>query len=333
MMRFVGLMAVIGFTLAGCGKDDDGDSGGTNTGDNTNACATVTPFPALNASDVYYRTTIEFDMGDAVESDATITVDAGGTPVTGTTTIIDSRVVFEPSAPLAPSTTHNVTLNWSCGPTTSSFTTSDIGGPVSPPDSLIGKTYALDLGAGRFVEPPGVGSLIGGLLTQSVLLGVTQADASIVHIMGALGAESGSGQDMCTESFDFPVDADFSENPYFVVASDALTLEIEGISIVIEDMEVSGAFADDGSQIAGASLAGTLDVSILADLVGSDPCALLVTFGVECKTCSDGVTQTCLSVFVDSMTADEQAGVTLVDRSAMDVACDASCGTVTVTGC
>lgn len=331
MTRFVGLMAVVGFALVGCGGDKSGDTSGSKTG-STVQCETVTPFPAVNATDVYYRTTIEFDMGAAIETDATITVDAGGTPVTGTTTIIGSRVVFEASAPLSPSTTYNVTLDWSCGPTTSSFTTSAIGGPVSPPDTLIGKTYALDLGAGRFVEPPGVGSLIGGLLEQEVMLGVTAADASIVHIMGALGDGAG-GQDTCTESFDFPVDADFTENPYFEVVSDQLILDIQGISVVIDDLEVSGAFADDGSEIAGASLAGTLDVSILADLVGSDPCALLVTFGVECKTCSDGVTQTCLSVFVDSMNAAEQAGLTLETITAQDVACNASCGTVTATTC
>ncbi len=330
MTRTLGLLAIVSMAVYGCGKKGDDDSG-TSTGTATggSCTATVAAFPAPGANDVYYRTTIEFEMS-AVETDAAISVMTGGAAVAGSTEVIDSRVVFTPDAPLDSTTTYDVTLDWSCGPTTSSFTTSDIGPPIADPSTLIGNTYALDLAAGRWVEPAGVGSLIGGLLDQEIALGVTNADASILHIMGALGDGAG-GQDMCTESFDFPVDADFTANPYFAVSSPLLSLDIQGVAVDIEDMEVSGAFSPNADRIAGASLKGTLDVSILADLVGSDPCALLVTFGVSCQTCSDGVTETCLSVLVDSMSATQMSGVTLEEITPADIDCNAACGTPATT--
>lgn len=327
MTRTLGFMAIVGLALTGCGKKDDGDSGaGTGTGTGNACTATATPFPAFGATEVYYRTTIEFEMSE-VENDASITVDG----VTGTTTIVGNRVVFEPDSPLAPSTTYDVTLNWSCGPTTSNFTTSNIGGPADPA-SLVDSTYALDLGAGRFVEPPGVGSIIGSVLENEIFIMPTAADATSISFMGAIDDGAGN-QDVCTESFAFPEPAQFDENPYFAIQSDLLDLDVAGVSVQIADLEVSGAFAADGSKISGARLKGTLDVSILADLVGSDPCALLVTFGVECQPCADGVSQTCLSVDVDSMEADLVSGLTLVPRDAQTVACDPACGTVTATTC
>lgn len=321
MTRTLGLVALVSLALTGCGKKDSDDSGTpTGTAGGTSACSgTVTAFPEANAADVYYRTSVEFTMS-AVESGASITLTTGGTDVAGTSSVVDDRVVFTPSAPLSPSTTYEATLTWSCGPTTVSWTTSAIGEPTDPA-SLVGKAYSLDLGAGRFVEPPGVGDVIGSFLDTEVLLGVTAADAATVHIMGALGDGNGN-QDVCEPSFDFPVDADFSENPFFIVESDKLDLDISGVVVSIEDLEVSGAFSADGSEVAGASLRGTLDVSILADLVGDDPCSLLVAFGVTCQTCSDGVTETCLSVFVDSMVAEEVNGpLEMIDQATADANC------------
>lgn len=321
MTRTLGLVALVSLALTACGGNN-GDESGTPTGTTggTDACtATVTAFPENGASEVYYRTSVEFTMS-AVESDASISLSDGSADVAGSSAVVGDRVVFTPDAPLAPSTTYTATLSWSCGPTEVSWTTSDIGSPADPA-SLVGKAYSLDLGAGRFVEPPGVGDVIGSFLDTEVLLGVTAADASIVHIMGALGDGAGN-QDICEPSFDFPVDADFTENPYFIVESDSLNLDISGVLVTIEDLEVSGAFSANGDQVAGASLRGTLDVSILEELVGSDPCSLLVAFGVSCETCSDGVTETCLSVYVDSMVATEVNGpLEEIDQATADANC------------
>jgi hypothetical protein len=192
---------------------------------------------------------------------------------------------------------------------------------------LVGKTYNMDLSSGRFVEPAGVGDIIGGLLTPdaaSILIGITSADAAEIGMMGAVGDGAG-GQDMCTESFSFPIPADFTGNPFFEIETERLDLSIEGFDLTIEDLLISGSFAPDGSYIDGLVLEGFLDVAILAELIGDDPCALLATFGVACEDCGDGLEPHCLGVKVDSMRGDELAGLTLEERDATAVACDQTC--------
>ena len=87
----------------------------------------VTPFPRVTATDVPVQTAIEFRMSE-VELDAELAVPG----VSGSQQVIGDRIVFTPDEPLAPSTTYTATLNWSCGPTTSNFTTSDTGPAVVP---------------------------------------------------------------------------------------------------------------------------------------------------------------------------------------------------------
>ncbi|NCG19389.1 MAG: hypothetical protein GWP91_10310 [Rhodobacterales bacterium] len=324
MTRILGLLACT--MMFACGGDDGGDSA-TGTTTDPNACDNeiLEFYPTDGASDVYYRTTVDFTF-DALDGSEAIKVTTGGAEVAGTSAVVDNRVVFTPTDALASSTTYDVELSWCDGPTLTSWTTSDIGDPADAA-SLAGLTFGLDIGGGRFVEPAGVGALIGGLLEQEVLMGVTAATDTEVGMMGALGDASG-GQDMCTESFDFPVAAEFSENPYFIIESDFLPLDVSGVVVEIEDLEISGAFAADGSEIAGATLRGTLDVSTLDSMVGGDTCELLSTFGVPCLPCSGGG-DTCLTVFVDSMDAAVKPGVTLEVVTSVEIAANPACGGAT----
>ena len=306
--------------LAACGGDkgsDPTDSATTPTGCQLEILG---QFPDVGANDVYYRTSVEVTF-DALDGSETLTVSNAGAAVAGTTTTVDNTLVFAPDEPLMSSTTYSVELTWCGGPTTYDFTTSAVGDPVDE-SSLVGNTYTLDLSSGRFTQPPGVGDIIGGLLTPDtaqILIGVTAADASELSVMGALGDGAG-GQDMCTESFAFPLPASFTDNE-----TDTLNLSIEGIDLVIEDLLIGGSFSPDNSYIDGATLKGFIDVNILAELVGDDPCALLVTFGVSCEECSDGSGAHCLGVEVDSMRADMVGGLTLEERDATTIACDQTC--------
>jgi len=327
-MRYTSLLA-LGLLVA-CGGDDVTDSA-TGTAP---ACETTLSgvWPEDGTPDVFFASTIELTLS-ALDGTETIDVtDAAGNAVAGTTATDGNTIIFTPDGGLASSTTYNVSYGWCNGPTDVSWSTSLVGDPATPAD-LIDRTYLLDLASGRWVQPEGIGSMIGGLIGDEaqVFIGVTDATDTEVSLMGAVGDGSG-GQDICTETFDFPIAADFSGNPLFSVESDALELAVAGYDVEIEDLVISGAFAPDGSLIAGAVLEGTLDVNLLAGVVGDDPCALLVAVGVTCEECSDGTGPHCLSVVVQDMTAEELPGVTLVPRTADDVAADPQCDSGTATG-
>ena len=62
-------------------------------------------------------------------------------------------------------------------------------------------------------------------------------------------------------------------------------------------------------------------------MLGGDACSMLVGFGLSCIPCpNDPSNVSCLSIHVDNMTADQEAGG-LVPRTAQDIECDKACGT------
>ena len=81
-------------------------------------------------------------------------------------------VYFTPNAPLQPSTAYVANLTY-CGsetPVAVGFSTSDLGTAADDVTVFEGKTYSLDLSSGNFVQPAGVGDLIGGLLENNILV-------------------------------------------------------------------------------------------------------------------------------------------------------------------
>ena len=326
-MRFSTLLFI---SLAISCKGDDATTTDSGDDDDDVGCQTeiLEFFPADGDGAVYYRTAIEFTLSDADGSES-IAVSSTSGDVAGTSAMIDSKVVFTPDAPLLSSTQYSVTLDWCTGPTTTQWTTSEVGGPVDD-NGLIGSTFSLDLASGRFVDPPGIGPLIQQQIPGdlSILIGVADIVGSDISIMGALGLGDDT-QDLCLPSIDFPVAADFSENPYFVVGPDRLELTIADITVAIDDLMISGAFGPDGAYLAGAVLAGEIDSRPLVGLVGATGddgaiCDLAVTFGVTCQTCASDSEPYCLSVFVDSIDADGVPGLTLVsvDQAAVDANID-----------
>ncbi len=285
---------ILSLTLIGCGDK------ATNTGEPVEECGQVLidAFPADAAAGVYYRSTVEFQL-DALVGTEEITVAANGTPVAGTTTDDGKRLVFTPDAPFSASTTYEATLNWDCGPTVTTFTTSDVGDPADTA-GLTGLTFGLDLGGGRWVQPAGVGSLVASLLENALLVQVLAADASSMDLKGSIS--EGAIQDPCAVSFFFPNQADFSTNPYFTVAADELPLFIGGAPVIIEGMNMTGSVASDLSRIEGATLSGTLDASSLDGVMEGDTCELLGTFNVSCEPCDDGTGDHCLTILADNIT-------------------------------
>jgi len=318
--------------LVACKGPDDTETD-TDTDTDTNTGCTITAsdaIPADGATNVYYRTTLEWTFSDA-DTSAAVTLATGGTDVPGSGEWFDNTYVWTPSAALDPSTTYDVNLSFCDGANSvdSSFTTSVVGTSV-PEADITGAAYSLDLASGRFVQPAGVGALLQQQLTVEILIGIASISGTDLTLQGAL-AEDGSNppvQDLCTESIDFPV-ADFSDNPFFEVGPQTTTLSVQGLEITIDDLFVSGAFAPDGSSISGAVLAGSIDTRPLVDLIepgGDDDavCLLVQTFGIACEPCTGGG-DFCLSLLVDSIQATEIAGLTVVNRTADDIANDPVC--------
>lgn len=300
-----GLVALISIT--GC-KDDE-------PVDTTGPCdlnSVEESFPANGAANAYYRTSIEARL-DEDDADADIEVTADGSAVAGTVEVIDDRVIFTPDTPLDSSTEYTVTTSYTgtdgACPVETSFTTSSVGSAIGDATTLVGNAYDLDLESGRFVQPEGIGSLLGKYLGDvTIYLSVETASATEIKMVGALEGDVAGEQDHCSPTIDFPT-AGFTENPYFLVDGTGSTTSftVSGITVEIDDMIVSGAFAPDGSGIAGGVLAGSIDTRPLVDLVeeGGDEdaiCVLASSIGVDCEECPGGGTF-CLSLYVDNLTA------------------------------
>lgn len=270
--------------------------------------------PEDGATDAYYRADIEFVLDDVDDSGPTVTLTQGEAEVAGTTWLSEDSetVYFTPDAPLDPSTSYTATLSYCTGDAPISFTTSELGGELS--SDLVDSTYVIDLASARFVEPAGVGELIGEFVTMSVLVGVTAVDDSSITMMGALSVEGGTDQDFCSPTFDFPA-ADFAEAPYFSVLADEMILAAAGYEIPLQDLEVSGTFAADGSYFGGAVLAGMVDARDIVDMIDEvdsyeDACNLTTSFGAPCIACDDGV-EACLSLRADQIVAELNDGQVL----------------------
>ncbi len=329
MLRMVMLLGTAGLVACGDKESDTGGGSDTDPGADPVECTNSISetFPSDAESEAFYKTSVEFKLVTA-ETDATISVtDSAGADVAGTTEVDGTTVRFTPSTGFASGETYTATLDYSCADATISFSTDPaVGTPIADPSTLVGNVYTLPLTEGRFVEPPGVGDLLGGLLTVNVLIEVAEASATEIRMMGAISMDGNpNAQDLCTETIDFPTAADFSGNPFFAIGPEDTTLNVSGVSVTVDDLSITGAFSNDGTSMEGASLAGVIDTRPLEPLVGADACELLAGFGIPCIPCPSGDGDFCLALEVQDMTAVQVNGLDLVPRSQAEIDADASC--------
>ena len=288
----------------GAGTDDGGtDDGGT--GGTTDDCEAEvdSSWPEDGEESFYYRDEIRFYLTEA-DASAVITVDG----VSGSSSLDDDQTVvtFTPDADFDGASSYTATLSYCAGAETIGFSTSDLGGDVDV-DSLPGLTYALNLGTGTVLNPPGLEDLLGFFgadLEQTLFLQVASADASGIDFLSALPDDTGE-QDYCNATLDFPT-ADFSEAPYFQIGPKDIVADIGENEVPLEDVYVSGTFAADASYIGGMQLSGSLDLDVVGPALGVDGetiCSYAVIVGIECEECGDG-DMTCLSLDIVDMDAE-----------------------------
>lgn len=308
-------------TLVGCNKDKDAT--GDDTGGDTNVpTCTVEISETVPAQDesFYYRGTLEVYFTEADDTATVTLADSAGTAVSGTSSWSEDGTVlyFTPDSALAPSTSYTLTIDYCAGSPDVSFMTSELGAEASTSD-LTGKAYTIDLASARFIEPEGIGSILGDLLEQNILVGVVSATDTDLEMIGAISVAGTTEQDVCAASIDFPA-ADFSENPFFSVGPEDTTIAVAGYSATIHGLEISGAFAPDLSYFGGGKLAGTIDsrdlatIPDLADLTGCDGtsdsclCEFIAGTGLaNCSACDDGE-PLCLTLLADQIVAEEIDG-------------------------
>jgi hypothetical protein len=283
-------------------------------------------FPANGTTDAFFFTSVEFALS-TVDTEATIAVEGPDGTVSGSSEVLGKRVRWTSTDPLTPSSSYTATLSWECADETTSFTTSSTGEAI-PVAEVSDKAYRLNLQAGRWIQPAGIGGALAALLGADILIGVDSPSANELSLTFARSDGFGGPQDPCEPTTLFPP-ADFSTNPLFLVGPADVALEISGQPMPVFGLEMSGAFTPGGNTIEGGRLAGVIDTAPLVPVItgGTDPfevCAVLVSFGVSCLPCPQGGTATCVQIEVDSIDgALESGGV--VTRTPADIQTDPSC--------
>lgn len=330
-MRSLGIVLL---ALVACNKDKDSgatgdtdplgtdDSGTTPTGED---CTTtvLSSTPEDGEADVYYRTvfTVSFE-GDGQTDGATfaVTDSMGGSPPITDVVWADGGVQVMFRADLAPMTTYTLSTSVCAATTTASFTTNEIGAPLSEGNaSLTGRTYVTRLSDATIVDPAILDPLLGQYLTVPLLFEVSAADDSTIDLLGALGYQESDGsftQLTDLPTWDFPA-GDFTDTPYFFAQAASITIMYGDIPIPIEDFTLEGSFTADGTQITYGRATGLGDSRYLGELVNqpgveSAVCDLAGAMGVYCEACADGEMY-CLHIIAEGIEADYEEGLDVVE--------------------
>lgn len=315
------IIASLSLAFVACGKDDPTETGDTNNENQPCGVEVESTYPAADATDFYYRASVEFNLTEAdPEMTPSIALTAGGTAVAGATEISEDgeTIYFIPTDPLLPGTDYTATLTYCTGDAALNFRTSELGGDLGA--DITGKTYALDIGSARILQPAAAAGLLQQYASEipTVLIGVTGVTETAINFIGAVGADTDPpSQDMCTPTIPMP-ESDFTSAPYFQLGPGDMPFSVEGISVTIYHLMVSGTFAPDGSYFGGATLQGEVDARDVASMIpdvesADDVCELTKSFGAPCEPCSLDGASYCLTLMADQIKASEVAGLTLTE--------------------
>ncbi|MES2641594.1 MAG: Ig-like domain-containing protein [Myxococcota bacterium] len=313
------------------GATDDKDVNGGDTADSdtdtdtdtdTDVPCTATVIgnePADGATAVYYRDPIEVSFeGDGSTAAFTLT-DAGGTAAAFETTWTEGNVQAILSTVLAADTTYTLGVDVCGVATSSSFTTSSLGTPLTEdPSSLVGRAFVWRLSESTITEPSFLDFVASTYLTVPLLISISSAGSSEIDLLGGVGYHENDGsytQVMDEETWDFPAGS-FEEQPYFEAYADYITVSYNGIPIPIEQFHLSGTFTADGTSIEKGVGSGFGDSRHMGPLLNqaaddySAVCRIAVKAGVECVPCSDGEPY-CMYIVAEDITARWELGLTM----------------------
>lgn len=300
--------------------DDTGNPDDTDTDTDVPCVATVLATDPLDgATAVYYRDPIEVSFeGDGASAAMTL-VDAGGTAVAFDTEWTPGNVQAYLSSVLAADTTYTLSVDVCGVTTTSSFTTSSLGAPLTvAPVDLVGRAFVWRLSDAEITEPAFLDFVASSYLTVPLIIAVAAASDTEIDLVGGLAFHENDGsytQVMSEETWDFPAGA-FHEAPFFDAYSEYITLSYAGTPIPIEQFHLSGTFTADGTAIERGVGSGYGDTRHMGALLNqpdnaSAVCEIAAGAGVPCVPCSDGAPY-CIYIVAEEISARWEEGLTLV---------------------
>ncbi len=336
------------FVAVGCGPSGDDDDSGP---DPAGSPVITDLSPGPGDSDFFYQSDLWVEWNIAPEG-ATYALSMGGTAVAGTTATKSSgRVLtFTPDAALDPAASYSSTVSWNSpdSPLTFDFQTGAYGNSLTTENDLLNKTFNLDLANAEFVEPPGVGPILQSQIGDvAILFSVTDDSnfsANELHILGAVGTSEGVtvSQDLCGQTLGFTYGPDGAlgggddvpaswNNPVMEMGPTNLSLNFQGIEATIQDLNITGTFHPDLTDMRGGTFSGRIDTRPLApelDPEGGEGaiCDLVVeTVGVKCEECGgDNPGVFCLSIVAENVNADRVAETGVEPRACEDIIADAA---------
>lgn len=297
--------------LVGCHRDKAGEGEGETGSPEAPPCDVSTfselwPGDALSPASRSIRIQASFS-GDVLptdEGEVTVTVtDAEGGTVDGVTTLSEGALSWQPTELLAEDAAYTWTVQVCEASGGGSFTTGTWGEHVDPAE-LPDTAFSLDLSNATWVQPANGGSIFSSVFDGLLLLGVEASDDASIDLIAAIGQEYEDEygtlvqQDPCYATADFEA-SDFRNNPYATVGPTTLSLDIEGYTVPLQNVYVSGAFVG-GTAVADATLAAELDMREAADSFGataSQLCDLLESYaGLDCIACLSDDKELCVSL-------------------------------------
>jgi len=355
MRRFASIplvFALIGTACTGPGPGQNPDDG--NDGEVPDCGAVVINALPEPGDDDFFAGSLLFVQFDRAPDTASLILTGPDGVVDGDVTATNGDRVhwLVPDEDLQPLSDYVLAVDWTpttCGTLEIAFSTSAHGLPVDDADDLPSNTFELDLFSATIVQPPGVGPILQSLMVDtSILFRPLETSAPAegeLHVVGALG-DLGDGtlrQDLCSESFPFtygpdglygtPDDAPATWNdPMLELGPTDFDLVVQEVPFTIQELELRGTFHPDLRDLKGGTFEGLIDTRPLAVLIDPNAgpnamCELMEdTIGVSCEECGgDSPGLFCLTLEARDVVATRIEGLSLVERTAADIAADPAC--------
>jgi len=281
--------------------------------------------PRPGAVDVLPDTLLEVNLTDG-DPRATLEVIMNGTTVVPGELQQSARsLVFAPTGGWPPDATFEVTVRSLCAVHTHTFSTSQLGQPITDPASLVGATWRLDVRTGVVTQPPLFGALLLSSAVGVELLHATGALGDQVRLRYTYASRSATEQDVCFPALDLPRPMDLSSNPYVTLEPDATWYL--GAPADPGGSVLTGIMRPDGSEILNATWSIATDLRDVYDLFRSGTaqqlCTLFASSGINCHTCPDGE-RVCLETRIENLEL-RRIDFPLALRTPEDIAADPAC--------
>jgi hypothetical protein len=227
--------------------------------------------------------------------------------------------------------------------------------PLTDSSVLIGRPFLVNLIDATWVQPAGIGSMVGGQLEGLGLVMMAMEESDLdngaMHAMvlstelvpaeeGAEDAEPGMTQDLCIptpivtagQDQTLGTDDDIAgtwDDPSIDIGPTNLTIFAQGQSVNALDVQMSGVFSEDGTRLTNGRVEGKIDLrSIAAGMgtTGDGACQTVRAVGIVCEECGElnpGVY--CISAIIEDVTSKALEVFEPQVRTCAEIVADESC--------